>query len=415
MVEIKPFKGIIYDKEKVRDVSKVISPPYDVISEEEQEKYYSKDEHNIVRIILGKKTEHDNESENRYSRAAHFMQEWMNEGIFAEDDVPGLYVYEQQFTHKKTNYSRRGFIGLLRLDQKGSVKVHENTYSKPKEDRLLLMRACSANTEPIFVLYKGDEVSIPEEEPLFSAKDDNEVTHRFWRVTDEKAVSSFCKGFTDISAYIADGHHRYETALNYAKELKVNPDSANPHNYIMTYFVEEQDPGLLVLPIHRILNISDEDNDLIMKNAKRHFLVVEVDSFAKIEKAVGHVFGYFSRKDNKMYMFKLRDVVTKNRVMAEKGRQALAELDVAILHSLLIDDILDKYRDRKTETVITYSHDDAEAVAAVKKGKAVCAFLLNPTKISQIMSIADAGGRMPQKSTFFYPKPYSGLVMRKIA
>jgi len=415
MVDIRPFRGITYNTKKVKDVSRVISPPYDVISQEEQDRLYLKDENNIVRIILGKQLPQDSESDNRYSRAAGFLEKWLKEDVLIEDGSPCLYVYEQEFTHRKMRYSRKGFIGLLKLDHRGAIKVHENTFSKPKEDRLLLMRATAANTEPIFVTYKGDEVSIPEDRPVIEVKDDAGAFHRLWRVCDEGAISSFCGSFDGINVYIADGHHRHETAVNYAKELKINPDSSNPHNYIMTYFVEEQDPGLLVLPIHRVLHITAEDNDLLLKNAKKYFLIVEVDSFAKIEKAAGHVFGYFSGKDNKLYMLKLRDVVSKDKIMLQKGRQDLSALDTAILHSLLIDDITDKYRDGRSEAVITYSHDDEEAVSAVRKGKAACALLLNPAKVKQIMDIADRGGRMPQKSTFFYPKPYSGLVMRKIA
>lgn len=413
MTEIKPFQGIVFDPQKVQDISAVISPPYDVMQEAERDRYWDKDEHNIVRIILGKENPGDNESDNKYSRASGFLSSWLADGILARDKAPTLYVYQQKFTYKKKAYTRKGFIGLLKLDHNGSVKVHENTFAKPKEDRLRLLRATQANTEPIFLTYRGDAASIPDQAPIIDIKDENSVTHRLWRVDDEAGVAEFCRDLLPVDFYIADGHHRYETSINYAKESKVSPSSGDPRNYVMAYFVEESDPGLLVLPIHRMLDISNEDVDLIMKTAKRYFLTVEIDTFEKIEKAVGHVLGFCSKKDGKLYMLKLRDTVAKDRIMKEKGREDVADLDVAILHSLLLDDVLEKYKGNADRTAVTYVHDEKEAIASVRKGKFNCAFLLKPTKVSQIMKIADKGGRMPQKSTFFYPKPYSGLIMRK--
>jgi uncharacterized protein (DUF1015 family) len=150
-----------------------------------------------------------------------------------------------------------------------------------------------------------------------------------------------------------------------------------------------------------------------MKVAKKYFLVVEIDSFEKVKRAVGHVFGFYNRKDNKFYMFKLRDISSVNKIMAEKGSGGLKDVDVSILHTMLLDDVLAKYKHSNGENSIVYTHDDEEALSSVKKGKFTAAFLLNPTKVSQIIQIADAGLKMPQKSTFFYPKLYSGLVMRR--
>lgn len=411
MSEIKAFNGITYNREKIKDLSRVISPPYDVINESDQEKYYMRDEHNIVRIILGKSFPSDNETDNRYTRAAQFKTSWLNEGILNKSDLPSLYVYEQQFTYKKKKYSRKGFIGLLKFEKKNGAKFHENTYLKAKEDRLELLKATQANTEPIFLFYKGDAVSIPDFDPIIDTVDDSGNTHRLWAVSDKKTVQGFCADFAGTNCYIADGHHRFETAQNYARSI-AGLDENDPKNYIMSYFVEEEDEGLAVLPIHRVLALESNDIDQIMKTAQKYFLVVEIDSFLRIEKAVGHVFGFYNKKTNKLYMFKLRDIEGKNKIMASKGRKALRDIDVSILHSLLLDEILEKHKGGKMQEIITYTHDDAEAIDMVKKGRATCAFLLNPTKVSQIVEIADAGEKMPQKSTFFYPKPYSGLILR---
>ncbi len=411
-MEVRPFKGIFYNKKKVHDISSVISPPYDVISESEQERLYYASDRNYVRVVLGKQQHSDTPADNRYTRAAQFLNKWLEDGTLVEDEAKSLYIYEQEFVHKKRRFFRKGFLGLMKIEQSG-VKVHENTFKKHKDDRLQLMKATGANTEPIFVLYNGEDVAVPDTEPLICVKDDIGTVHRIWPVSEEEAVNEFIAQFKGKKTYIADGHHRYETAADYAAELKIKPGSKDQRNYILTYFVESQDSGLLVLPTHRVLNISAEDENIILNTAKKYFLNVEVDGFEKVERSPGHVFGFFSRRTGKMIMLKLRDVVAKEKIMSLKKQDALKDLDVAILHSLLLDDVLEKYKDKKTEDVIAYVHDENEAVSMVKKGKYSCAMLLKPAKVTQIMDIADRGGRMPQKSTYFYPKPYSGLVLRK--
>ncbi|MFA5104998.1 MAG: DUF1015 domain-containing protein [Candidatus Margulisiibacteriota bacterium] len=413
MAHISPFKGITFNKDKFPDISNLVCPPYDVLFPRDQDRYYLKSENNIVRIILGKDFASDNEKDNKYSRAAGYLRSWLEEGILSEDRVPSMYIYQQQFVHKGKKYSRKGFFGLVRLDEKGEVKFHENTYQKPKEDRMKLLKAALANTEPVFMVYKGYPVSLPETEPAIRFTDDSASSHSLWRVDDSAEIDDFCSEFKDKPVYIADGHHRFETAFKYARELGIDPSSSDPRNFALAYFAEESDPGLLVLPTHRLLKISEEDIELLKNTAKKYFLMVEIDSFEKITKAKGKVFGFSSRKDNKLYMLKLRDTVAKNKVMKAKGRQDQADIETAILHTLLLDDVLEKYKGEDTKDVISYSHDDKEALASVRSGSSSCAFLLNPSTISQIMETADAGARMPQKSTFFYPKVLSGLVMRK--
>lgn len=413
MAHVVPFKGITFNTERSADISGLVCPPYDVLSTREQDRYYSKNEHNIVRIILGKDLPADNEKDNRYSRAAGYLSSWLEEGVLSEDKIPSMYIYQQQFIHKGKKYSRKGFFGLVRLDEKGEVKFHENTFQKPKEDRMKLLKAALANTEPVFMVYKGYPVSLPESEPVIRFTDDSDSSHSIWKVEDKAEIADFCAEFEGRPVYIADGHHRFETAQKYARELNIGPDSSDPRNFALVYFVEESDPGLLVLPTHRLLNISSEDIELLKNTAKKYFLMVEIDSFEKITKAKGKVFGFCSRKENKLYMLKLRDTVAKNRTMKAKGRQDQADIETAILHTLLLDDVLEKYKGEDTKDVIAYSHDDKEALASVRSGAYSCAFLLNPSTVSQIMETADAGSRMPQKSTFFYPKVLSGLVMRR--
>lgn len=413
MAQISPFKGTVFSSVKFPDISDLVCPPYDVLSPKDQDRFYSRSENNIVRIILGKDLPGDNEKDNRYTRASGYLRSWLEEGVLSEDKAPSMYIYQQQFAHKGKKYSRKGFFGLVRLDEKGEVKFHENTFQKPKEDRMKLLKATLANTEPVFLVYKGYPVSLPESEPAVRFADDSGFSHSLWRVEDKTEIDDFCSDFKERSVYIADGHHRFETAFKYARELNIDPGSSDPRNYALAYFVEESDPGLIVLPTHRLLNISSEDIELLKNTAKKYFLMVEIDSFEKLTKAKGKVFGFFSRRENKLYMLKLRDTVAKDKAMKAKGRQDQADIETAILHALLLDDVLEKYKGEDTKDVISYSHDDKEAIASVRSGAHSCAFLLNPATVSQIMETADAGSRMPQKSTFFYPKVLSGLVMRR--
>ncbi len=413
MADIRPFRGLYYNNKKVRDLAKVIAPPYDVISKKGQDDLYGKSRHNFVKVILGKEKASDKTEDNKYSRASKYISSWIEENILSRDENESLYLYEQVFTYRKKKMIRKGFVGLLKLEDGTSVKIHENTFDKPKADRLDLMRSTQANTEPIFVVYNGEELHTPDEKPFMEIKDDKSVLHRIWKISDKEVLEKFLKDIQSKDIYMADGHHRFATAVNFARENGISKGSEDPKNFIMTYFVEQKNSGLVVMPIHRIMNISDDDADLLFKTAKKYFLIVEIGSFERVENSPGHSFGFINKKDGKLYLFKLRDAVAKDKIMKEKGREDLKDLDVAILHTLLLDDILEKNKDRSKEDVISFTHDEKEAINMVKKGKASCALLLNPTKVDQIMQIADIGGKMPQKSTFFYPKPYSGIVFRK--
>lgn len=414
MAVIKPFRGLIYNKEKIHNHSKVICPPYDTISPQDQDKYYRMHEDNIVRIIFGKENSSDSDKDNKYLRAGLHLNSWISEYILTEEKDPAVYIYEQQFVYEEKHFIRRGFIALIKLEDNKTIRFHENTYQKPKEDRLALLKATKTNTELIFSLYEGHFADALEGETIFETTDENGMTHRLIRVADEKKIAHLTDSMKDRKIYIADGHHRFETAVDYARELNLSPTSDAPQNYLMMCFVSTSDSGLKVLPIHRAISLLDEDIDYIIKAARRYFLMVEIDSFEKIKKAVGQVYGFTSRKDGKLYMLKLRDTSSKMKIMKEKGREHLALIDAAVLHALLLDDIFEKYKNKKAEEYITYTHDAQEAISLVKKGQRSAAFLLNPVRVSKIIEVADLGERMPQKSTFFYPKLYSGIIMRKM-
>ncbi|MEK7377134.1 MAG: DUF1015 domain-containing protein, partial [Candidatus Margulisiibacteriota bacterium] len=300
MAIIAPFKAVLYNKEKVRDISLMISPPYDAIDLPVQEKLYAKDEHNIIRVILGKDEPLDNSSENKYTRAGQFIKNCLAEGILKEDDEPSIYILEQEFIARGIKYLRKGFFALLKFDKESSAKPHENTYQKAKDDRMALLRATMTNTEPVFAFYPGELAAEAEGVVIFEAGDDSGELCRLKRISDPGMIGSIVEVMKKKSVYIADGHHRFETALSFAKDMGALPGSDAPHNFVMMYFMSSCDRGLLVLPIHRVVKIADEDIDSIMKAAKKYFLIVEIDSFERIEKAVGHVLGFYSKKSDKL-------------------------------------------------------------------------------------------------------------------
>ena len=414
MAEIKPFKGILYNSEEVKDLTLVTAPPYDVISPDEQERYYHKSTYNIIRLILGKELPGNSDTENKYARAARFFREWLAKGILKEELQSHLYLYEQQFKIESQLKTRRGFIALMRLEDYSSGKVlpHEKTFPKPKEDRLNLMRACKANFSCVFGLYADEGKAVgpflaqeAKKKPVINIADDEGVTHRFWRITDPQAIKKICEAMCARPIFIADGHHRYGAALALRDEMR-----KDPYNYTMICFVDIDDPGLIILPTHRLIKTPVRD----LKLFETYFEVKEFpnkDQMLKEMAAKGktrHIIGLYNKK---YYALTLKD----ERVMDEVVRQAKPaewkRLDVTILHFLILEYLL---KASEAEGEIAYTKNADEAIKLVDTGQFQTAFFLNPTQISQVKSIASQKEMMPQKSTYFYPKLLSGLVMRKI-
>ncbi len=448
MATIAPFRALRYDPQRV-SLSQVVTQPYDKITPDMQRKYYAASPYNLVRVILGLAQPGDNSQQNVYSRAALSFHDWRRQGIFLQDAEPSLYVYSQRFSMPNTKViaERRGFIALGRIEDyaAGVVFRHEQTLAKPKADRLDLLRATRAHFGQLFMLYSDSgeiEAALPPDgSPITEVTDDYGVLHRVWRISDPVILNLIRGKMLDKKLVIADGHHRYETALNYRNErrsstaavavtggpressseiglLRTNPGEDSPYEMAMMTFVNMNSPGLVILPTHRVVHgLSSFSAESLAAAAAAYFVVDEID--ASIDAA-----GATSRLRDTGNSGTALLAVTASRVYLmhkpkAMGSQVLAglssrqqELDVVQLHKCLLQAVLklseESIRDQKN---ITYLRDPAEAMAQVRAGNANVAFLMNPARVEQVREIALSGEVMPQKSTDFYPKLLSGLTI----
>ena len=406
MAEITPLKGILYNPEKTKDLSKVMAPPYDVISPEEQGNLYDSSPHNIIRILLGKDSPGDNEKENKYTRVSKFLKDWQKEEVLKKDKEESFYVYLQEFEVDGQNKKRLGFIGLLKLEdfdtKKTSVYPHENTLSAPKEDRTRLINSIEANIGPIFAIFADEDKSInnilfraTESQPLIDILDRNGIKNKLWRVSDRDTVKKIVGLMKDKKMFIADGHHRYEVGLAYSK-LKKDPK----FGYILTYFTDIYDDGIVVLPVHRLIaGVSSEGLSVLEKDLKSKFDIEAVDS-----KAAAREFLSGATSSEKRF------VAYYNRKFVGLKLKAVNALDVSVLHDLIIEPLKDKIEQESGKISIDFTKDMDYAIRGVDSGKFSIVIMLNPTKITEIRDMALSGKRMPQKSTYFYPKVLTGLV-----
>lgn len=441
MVKIFPFEGIIYNP-GLKKVNNVFTPPYDVIGPEEQEALYELHDFNFVKIALGKEFPEDGEYNNKYIRAAATLEGWLRHKILLRDKKPAIYIYEQKFSVFGKKYSRLGFISLLRLEDMGRGKVfpHEETHSKAKMDRLNLMRATSANIEPIFSLYSDEKNKIGKvmkkfmrRKPIFDVKDKDKVQHRMWRIDRKPSITKILKEMKDKAVFIADGHHRYEAALRFKNELKMNNTKfteEEEYNHVMMYFTSIEDKGLAIFPINRLIhNIEFFSPDKFLNSLSEFFDIEEFKASKKTAKAVRkklskalakagqenkHAFGVYLGK-NRYYLITLKDEKSVDEMVEEEKPKAWKRLDTTILHYVVFDRILGIADDIPNKVTYTKSAKSEDQVFEMvdKQGYQI-AFLLNPTKIEEIIAIASKLEKMPQKSTFFYPKLLSGLLLNKI-
>lgn len=415
MAHIIPFHGILYNQKKVKDLSKVVTPPYDVISPKKQDDYYKKSPYNVVRLDFGKEP---------YTRASHLVNKWLKGGILYRDEVPAFYFHTHTYCLKNNlKRTRSGFIALVKIEdfESGVILPHEKTFKKVSSDRLELLRHCEANFSQIFALYPDKTNKINKllnskiSQPEIELKDEEGSIHRLWKITDANTIKKIQKEIGKTPLFIADGHHRYETALNYRNERRMNDKKftgKEPYNYVMMYLSNMDDVGLTILPTHRLLKdcspfkISElEKYFSIKKIPELKTLISQMDAAGTKE----HLFGLFLSGEKTFLLLKLKDrghVIEK----LEHGKpEEWAELDVVILHYILIHTIF-----KAKEEDIFYTADIETACRKVEQKEAKAAILLNPTKISQVKKIASLGERMPHKSTYFYPKILTGLVINTL-
>jgi uncharacterized protein (DUF1015 family) len=434
MADIHPFRAFRYNPQQVAP-GQVVTQPYDKITPALQDHYYSASPHNLVRIILGRREEADNPENNVYSRAAAHFRDWRRQGILHQDSLSSIYVYSQRFTlpNSTTQLERRGFIALGRIEDysAGIVFRHEQTLAKPKADRLDLLRATRAHFGQIFVVYEEESGHVESlltttAAPDISVSDEYGVVHRVWQVSDPTLISSVQTAMRDKKLIIADGHHRYETALTYRNERRAaesspTPAASSPYEFVMMTFVEMNSPALLILPTHRLVHSLPSFSEKAFRDAARAFFDVdEIDPALDAPRATAIL-----RESGRCGTSIL--AVTANRafllhhpnpnapeVFAGLSIRQQA-LDVVQLHKCLLEKVLNLSEESiRNQQNISYVRDPAEALSQVRgttNPRANIAFLMNPCRMSQVRDIAFAGEVMPQKSTDFYPKLLSGLTI----
>ena len=426
MIEVKPFHGLLYDTKVTGPLIEVIAPPYDVISPALQESLYQKNPHNVVRLILGKEFSTDSEMDNRYTRSANTFQQWLKEEVLLRDPQPGFYLYRQEYEFEGEKFCRTGFFARVKTEafSEGNILPHEFTLSKAKTDRTHLLNACHANFSPIFGLYsdpEGDiDVLLKDEgniEPL-SVIDDGSVVHRIWRLNNPAICQKISDQISNKKIYIADGHHRYETALAFAE---ANQDKVEDCAHVMMFLTNMDSDSMSIFPIHRVVKSPEPfDRESFLKKSGEYFDIslwsgslngTEVKSKLKKLGDSQITFCAYIGKDH-TFILKVKDQKNVVPLLDHNEPEDMQVLDVAQLHALLFRHILKiDTREKSGQQYVSYKVDSEEAMEMVDSGDYDIAFFMNPTLIEHVRCLAEKGVRLPQKATFFYPKLLSGLVI----
>jgi len=442
MVSIKPFKAYRFDETVAGNLSNIVTPPYDIIKGEMIDRFQSLSEYNMAWIIKNKSQEGDSSFNNQYTRAKEHLNKWIGQGALKQDDTESFYVYGQDFEIEGKKLFRFGFIGLIELEEFAreasssgkfnGVLQHEETLPKDIEDRLSLCRSCMANFGQIFVIYPDHERKVDaileknmKNQPVGDVTDNDGIRHRLWRITEKNDLQAIINLMKDKYIIIADGHHRYKTALALARE---NPELESA-KYRMLTFVNISNPGLVVLPTHRLVqNLDGFSGDKLLNDVKEYFDVdtftSKDDMFMLLNKKFNegkHSFGLFIN-DGNYYSLTLRDTTVMDTLLPDKSHE-LRKLDVAILHTLILDKMLGIDKEKLAQgtmrgggyVVYIKGIGDAvdESIQSVKNG-AQAVFFMNPTRVQEVEAVSKKFEVMPQKSTFFQPKVWTGFTINKL-
>ena len=426
MAKVIPFPALRFTS-KAGEISKNVCPPYDIISSSEREEYIKESECNIVRLELPV-------GDNAYENAGALYRKMRAEGLLSVDEIPAFYIYEEEFSVCGEVKKIKGIFARVKLEEFSEKVIlpHEETLSKAKEDRFNLMCATFCNFSPIYsmytdekrvITYKIDELSKRAPDIEFTSKDG--IIQRLWVIKKSADTDFIEKAFEEKQLFIADGHHRYETALKFRKKLisdGIIKDASHPANYVMMMLIDMENDGLVVFPTHRIVkNLENFDEFMAIEKIKEYFAVSEIKE-SEIEHSLDE------NRDKKAFVLcsKGGKYHLLTLIEGEKSKGALdllnpgkseyyKNLDVTVLHSLILEKIFGIDKENMAKQInLKYTRDISEAKAAVADGSADCAFLINPTKVSDIKNVSLAGDKMPQKSTYFYPKLITGLVMNEL-
>ncbi|HXV27913.1 MAG TPA: DUF1015 domain-containing protein [bacterium] len=428
MVDFKPFRAWHYNPDKIK-FQNVIAPPYDIISGEKQKDLYARSPYNCIRLILNREEGGDSESQNRYTRARDFFEVWRRENILIQDQNPHFYLYGQTFEDPRDGSFRKRFalLGCLRLEafEKGVVIPHEKTLAKPREDRRKLLDATHANFSPVFGLYEDAENKlaacfsrVTQSSPYLDVTDEEKVQHALWMIDDPKTIREIQNRLSQNKIFIADGHHRYQTALDYARDKHlqegISSETFMPYDFRLTALVEFNDPGLVLLPTHRILSAwPGFDLSRALDTLAEFFKIEEcpaemLDEKIKYPAGEGEIsFGLITEKGS--YFLSLSEPENAIKAMGLHKPAVWYKVDVNLLSELVLK-FCWKFPPERLETLVQYTRSPGEARASVQQGKSIAAFLLKPPRVDALREMGKVHELMPQKSTYFFPKLASGLV-----
>ena len=436
MAQIIPFRGTLYDLSTIESVGNVVAPPYDIIDAAGQQALHDRDPHNIIRLELGIDEAGDNATNNRYTRAAETLRAWIAQGALKRDAQPAIYYHTIDYAPPSSDArapkkTLRGFLTTTKLEplDSGHIYPHENTRSAAKTDRLNLLKSCKANLSPIWLLYSDPhnrilgllEQAVKGQPARLDFEDDSGCRQRLWGVTDPSILQQIVDIMASKPLFIADGHHRYETALNYQRfrrEADGPSRDLKPYDSVLMLLSPLEDPGLTVLPTHRVITTALPAREQVTARLADTFDLMEFP-FTAATKAVvrkqfleavrvngrtAPTFGLALKGDDRYHMLSLK---ASHRPPADASPRT--KLDVSLLQQLVVSVLCPTQQEQEA---IVYTKDDHEALDWAETGPGTAALLLNATKVSEVQAVATAGERMPHKSTYFYPKPLTGLVIR---
>ena len=436
MAEVYPFRGVRYNQRLVKDIATVICPPYDIVTPQMEQELYLKSEYNFVRVEFGWELPQDTPKDSRYTRSAAILEQWLEQGVLEVDEAPAIYLHDHYFTHSGREYKRRSMLLRVRLEEwdRKVVRPHEGTLVKPKTDRLSLLWSLQANTSPILALFEDQGQHIATvlaaqawNKPVISSSSAGGEKHQVWAITEREAIDQIRRSLAHQSLYIADGHHRYESALTYRRQRRslsssVSGDEA--FNFVMMTLVDFSDPGLLILPPHRLIRgVSKSTLNGMMAGLKSFFEIEElplgmpgiwqqVDDLLSSEANQVRL-ALFGLAPEHLFVLRLRDFTAASRIMPYFHSELYKRLEASIIDHIILETVLEVSSERE-EVMLSYSNNREDAINRVLDGEYQLAFLLSPVKAETIKAIADAGDRMPRKSTYFYPKAPAGLVFSRL-
>lgn len=428
MRKILPFKGIVYNQDKIKSLADVMSPPYDVIEVEQQSELHARSVYNFCRLDLPVET-----GEGRYTQAKKIFSEWMSQDVLIADKRPALYIHRQTFSlpDGKRTY-RCGIFAACGLEDfaSGGIKPHEKTLEGPKRDRLQMTRATLSNLSPVFVLYADPERQIQQVfsrlqqgTPFVDFVDENGHRHEMWRLSDDKLVGTISDSLSDKPLFIADGHHRYETALAYRAEVAAAKGGELPENaavnFTLIYLTNTDDEGLCILPIHRLVQgVTLSMEDFIAKVSENFSVMTLKDvkeGLQEMSRLCEKNHAYIVVGLGQSHLIRLTRGGDLTNSLMKGFAASLADLDVTVLHHCIFKNILGLSEESQTrQENISYIKSAEEVILKAHQNAGNIGFILNPTRIEDVKAVALAGEKMPQKSTFFFPKIISGLIVRSL-